>query len=262
MEMTFWKAIFLGIVQGVTEFLPVSSSGHLVLFQTLFGIEEGALIFDTFLHFGTLLAIVFVYWEDVKKMVLLKKSHRHLTMMVLIGIIPAGLMGVLFQDLFETFFSTLSLVGVMWLITGALIWASEKYSRTGGFSIEQIKVSDALTIGLAQGFAIIPGISRAGSTIIMGLFRGLTRKDAARYSFLISLPTILGATILKGRSLILGGPIESMQITFIFVGVVSAMLSGYLAIRFLLKMLQERSLIPFAYYCWILGVLSLLSQLI
>lgn len=260
MEMTFWKAIFLGIVQGITEFLPVSSSGHLVLFQTLLGIKEGALIFDIFLHFGTLLAIIIVYWEDVKNMVLLKKSHRRLTLMVLIGIIPAGIMGVLFEDLFETFFSTLPLVGVMWLITGALIWVAEKYSKHGGFGIDQVKVSDALTIGLAQGFAIIPGISRAGSTIVIGLFRGLARGDAARYSFLISLPTILGATLLKAKSLVMGGPIETINFSFILVGVASALISGYLAIRFLLKMLEERSIKPFAYYCWILGVFAILSQ--
>lgn len=258
--MEFWKAIVLGIIQGVTEFLPISSSGHLVLFQKLFGLEEGALTFDVFLHFGTLIAVVLVFWEDIKNMILLKKSYRQLTLMIIVGTIPTGLMGVLFKDVFAQFFNSLPLVGVMWLITGTLLWASEKLSRNQ-WSIEKMKISDALTIGLAQGFAIIPGISRAGSTIITGLFRGLKREDAAKYSFLLSLPVIFGATLLEGKDMLNG---VGQQIGFLnlALGMLAATISGYLAIRFLLKMIRERTLQPFAYYCWIIGIIAILSRFI
>ncbi len=262
MVMTFWKAIILGIVQGATEFLPVSSSGHLVLFQTLFGLKEGALTFDVFLHFGTLLAVIAVYWEDVKNIILLKKSHRHLTLMILIGIIPTGLIGVLFKDVFAKIFGSLPIVGVMWLVTGTIIWTSEQLTdHGGGHGIKEMKPFDAITIGLAQGLAIIPGISRSGSTIVAGLFKGLKRTDAARFSFLVSVPVILGATLLEAKDL-LGGQVETVGFGYIVVGTIAAIVSGYLAIRILLKMLHDRSLKPFAYYCWILGAIAVLSRFV
>lgn len=256
--MTVFKAIILGIIQGATEFLPVSSSGHLVLFESLFGIKEGALTFNVFLHFGTLIAIIIVFWNDIKSIILFKKSHRHLTTMILLGIIPTGIIGVLFKDIFEQLFGSVLLVGFMLLFTGGILYYSANF-KEGNNDMEAIKPTDALTIGFIQGLAIIPGISRSGSTIVGGMFRGLRRDKAAEFSLLVSLPVILGATLLEAKD-ILQGAGGDVVISHVVAGTLAALISGYLAIRFLLRLLRERTLKPFAYYCWALGLLVILSQ--
>ncbi|AZR72431.1 undecaprenyl-diphosphatase UppP [Anoxybacter fermentans] len=260
MDFTIWKAIILGIVQGATEFLPVSSSGHLVLFQSLFGLKEGALTFDVFLHFGTLIAIIIAFWTDIKKMLLFKKSHRHLIYMILIGIIPTGIIGISFKDLFEQFFQSVFIVGYMLLLTGVLLWTSESFAK-GDRTLKEMNTIDALIIGFAQGLAIIPGISRSGSTIVAGYFRGLNRDLAARYSFLVALPVIFGATLLEVKDILEGGG-GDVSLINIIAGTLAAVISGYVAIRFLLKIIREKSLKPFAYYCWFIGIIIIISQII
>lgn len=257
--MNLFEAIFLGVLQGATEFLPVSSSGHLVLFQSLFGLKEGAMTFDVFLHFGTLVSVIVVFWDDIKEMLLLKKTHHHLIWMIIVGIIPTGIIGVFFKDIFEKVFSSVLMVGLMLLVTGFILWISESFKKRGK-DLENMRVSDALTVGVIQGLAIIPGISRSGSTIVGGLFRGLKRDQAAKYSFFVAIPVILGATLLEAKDLVQGGG-GSMPVLYIICGTLAAMVSGYFAIRFLMKLLKERSLKPFALYCWAVGLVTVISQL-
>jgi undecaprenyl-diphosphatase len=199
------QSIFLGIVQGLTEFLPVSSSGHLVFFQSLFGLEEPLIFFDVMLHLGTLLAVVIYFRKDICEIVqglgaVLKKRHKNppqvkLFLLIVLASIPTGLMGILFKDWFESFFSKPKWVGGMLLITGSVLWLT-RWAKKEGKPLGRMRWFDAILIGIAQGIAIIPGISRSGATISVGLFCGLDRELSGKFSFLLSIPAILGATLL------------------------------------------------------------------
>ena len=249
--MNLFNVIILGIVQGVTEFLPISSSGHLVIFQHFMNIEEG-LTLNVFLHFGTLLAVVVVFWDDIIGMITLKKEYRKLTYYVILGSVPAGVIGILFEDTFERLFSTITVVGIALLVTGTLLWLSDKIENEER-SIKDMDWKDSIVVGFAQAFAIIPGISRSGSTIVGGLFKGLNRQLAAKFSFLLSIPVIGGATLLKTKDLVTMG---MGNITFfeLLVGTLSAALAGYFSIKLLLKLISKEKLSVFAYYCWGLGL--------
>lgn len=245
------KIITLGIVQGVTEFLPVSSSGHLVILQYFFEIQEG-LTLDVFLHFGTLLAVMIVYWDDIIGMVTLKPEYRKLTYYVLLGSVPAGVIGILFEDIFEHLFSTLIVVGFALLVTGLLLWLSDRIAIEER-ELEDMNLVDAVVVGCAQAFAIIPGVSRSGSTIVVGLFKGLDRKLAAKYSFLLSVPVIGGATLLQVKDLVTVG-LNNITLMELMIGTLSATIAGYFSIKLLLKLINQEKLSMFAYYCWILGL--------
>lgn len=260
MDFALWKAVLLGLVQGVTEFLPVSSSGHLVLVQSLMGVTKDAMTFDIFLHFGTLISIFIVFWSDLKEMILFKPSHRHLNWMILMGIIPTAIIGLALKDFFERVFHSILIVGGMLLITGGILWLSEHLAKRSK-DLEQMRPMDAVIIGFIQGLAIIPGISRSGSTIVGGLFRGFKRDQAARFSFLLAIPVVLGATLLEVKDLMRDGGGE-IQVIPLAAGTLAAIISGYFAIRFLLRMLQEHSLKPFAYYCWFVGTVTILVQIV
>ena len=249
--MNLFNVIILGIVQGVTEFLPISSSGHLVIFQHFMNIEEG-LTLNVFLHFGTLLAVVVVFWDDIIGMITLKKEYRKLTYYVILGSVPAGVIGILFEDTFERLFSTITVVGIALLVTGTLLWLSDRIENEER-SIKDMDWNDSIVVGFAQAFAIIPGISRSGSTIVGGLFKGLNRQLAAKFSFLLSIPVIGGATLLKTKDLVTMG---MGNITFfeLLVGTLSAALAGYFSIKLLLKLISKEKLSVFAYYCWVLGL--------
>ncbi|AGB40707.1 undecaprenyl-diphosphatase UppP [Halobacteroides halobius DSM 5150] len=252
--MSLIKVIILGAVQGLTEFLPVSSSGHLVLFRSLLGLEKN-IVLNVFLHFGTLLAVCIVYWDDVLDIITFKPKYRKFTIYLILGSVPAGVIGILFEDFITSLF-TPTAVGFMLLITGLLLWLSDKFDGTDR-KMEEMNLMDALVVGSAQAFAIIPGISRSGSTIVGGLFRGLERKLAAKYSFLLSVPVIAGATLLKTLDLVKVGVGEE-SITYLVVGTLTAMIVGYLAIKLLLKLINQEKLSIFAYYCWILGVITII----
>src|SRR6056297_492100 len=249
--MHFLNVVILGIVQGVTEFLPISSSGHLVIFQHFMDVKEG-LTLNVFLHFGTLLAVVLVFWEDIWAMITFKKKYRKLTYYVIIGSIPAGVIGILFEDFFERIFSTVTVVGFALLVTGTLLWISDRIEIKQR-DMEDMHLADSIVVGFAQAFAIIPGISRSGSTIVGGLFKGLNRQLAAKYSFLLSVPVIGGATLVKIKDLATTGMgnITSLEL---IVGTLSAAVAGYFSIKLLLKLINKEKLSIFAYYCWILGL--------
>ncbi len=248
--MDLLKVVILAVVQGITEFLPISSSGHLVIFQHFMDIKEG-LTLDIFLHFGTLLAVILVFWKDVKGMITFRKEYRKLTYYILVGSIPAGLIGILFEDVFERLFTNITIVGFALLVTGTLLWLSDRVQNEER-NLKKMKLSDALVIGFAQAFAIIPGISRSGATIVGGLFKGLERKLAAKFSFLLSIPVIAGATLLEARNLFRTGP-GSITAGEILSGTLTAALAGYFSIKLLLKLIQQEKLSIFAYYCWLLG---------
>ncbi|MGN7470738.1 undecaprenyl-diphosphate phosphatase [Brevibacillus sp. SAFN-007a] len=248
--------IFLGIVQGLTEFLPISSTGHLVLFRKLFGMQEVGLLFDTMLHFGTLIAVVIVFWPQIRFIVL--HPFSKLTKLLVVGTLPTAAIGLLFEDYFEEISRTGITIGWEFLATGAILWAVESMRR-GQRKFDDIRYTDALIIGTLQGAAILPAISRSGLTIAGALLRGIDRADAARFSFLISLPAILGACVLQTAKLV-AAPLDTALFIPMLVGTMCAGLAGYVAIRWMLKIISTGSMKGFAVYVWVLGALILALQ--
>ncbi|MGM0508972.1 MAG: undecaprenyl-diphosphatase UppP [Fusobacteriota bacterium] len=257
--MELIKIIILGVIQGLTEFLPVSSSGHLVIFQNILKMEMPGVTLEIFLHFGTLISVIIVFWKDIWDIITFKKEYRKFTMYLIIGTIPAGVIGLLFEDTFKRIFSSMLIVGFMLLITGALLWLSDRIENKRR-KMEEMNWTDAIVVGFAQAFAIFPGISRSGSTIVGGLFKGLDRKLAAKYSFLLSIPVILGATLIETLDLIKSG-LGDLNYIYIGVGTFSSIISGYFAIKLLLKLIDKERLSIFAYYCWGLGFIIITFNL-
>jgi undecaprenyl-diphosphatase len=268
--MSIVHAIILGIVQGLTEFLPVSSSGHLVLLQKLFGIEEPAMFFDTMVHLGTLLAVCMVLWKDI--VAILRRIVQPLTGYLILATIPAVVAALVLRGPIEYAFESGQFLGFSFLITTALLCTAELLSRRarsgegiindeGLKKAEDMKWLDALIIGLLQAVAIIPGISRSGATISGALSRRLDRDFAARFSFLLSIPAILGALVLHTKDLVHdGAATEGIGAAAIIAGMVSAAVVGFFSVRLMLKIIRERSLFGFAIYTAILGILVLIDQ--
>ena len=271
--MDAYQAVLLGIIQGLTEFLPVSSSGHLVLLQNLFGIKEPELFFDISLHMGTLLAVCFVFFPEIKAIllalirlpVLLKTSkgityllreNREIRMAALIvgGSIPTAILGILFHEMADQLFGTVWIVGAMLLVTGTLLWLTRRISLEGR-TIDQMNHKDALGIGLVQGLAIIPGISRSGSTISVALFLKIDRELAGRYSFLLSIPAMLGALAVALKSETIQGSVSGGMI---LLGMFTAGCVGFMALKLLLHIVKTGRLYLFAPYCWLAGGLVLI----
>lgn len=268
--MSIIQALVLGLLQGVTEFLPISSSGHLVLVPWLLGWDPSSLTFDTTVHLGTLLAVVIYFRQDIGRIVLgtlrtlrdrsLQDSYGKLGWLVIIGAIPAALFGLLLGNLFEQLFGTPILVSVSLLVTGLILFLGERmFRRVRVF--ESLTWKDGLLIGLAQAVAIAPGISRSGSTIAAGLALGVQREAAARFSFLIALPVTFGAWVFKLKGTIEIG-ISRAEVATLLMGFLVAAISGYACIRFLLSHLRRRSLYLFVAYCWGFGLLSLIVALL
>jgi undecaprenyl-diphosphatase len=274
MSLSFVYAIFMGILQGLTEFLPVSSSGHLVLLQQILGFEEMGLGFNIILHIGTLIAVVIYYRDDLFLLIkeffslcndilltrgkpnLKANEHRLLLVMLIIAILPTAAIGFVFNDLFESLFKTWYIVGYTLIITGILLWISN-YLPVGSKQANNITFKDALFVGLIQGAAITPGISRSGTTIFAGLVTGFTRDLATRFSFLLSVPAILAAVVLEGPEII-----KELSLIGDFLpvlsGLVASTVSGYLAIDLLISLLKKQKLQYFSYYCWVVGGLTIL----
>ncbi|MDM8518164.1 undecaprenyl-diphosphate phosphatase [Desulfobacterales bacterium HSG16] len=263
------QAVLLGIIQGLTEFLPVSSSGHLVLFQRLFGLTEPELFFDVSVHMGTLVAVLIFFRNDIFSIIRHlylffiglfqgrktpeteeEKRDLKLVVMIIAGSIPTGIIGLLLHGFADTIFSSIVFTGFMLLLTGTFLWISKKVENAGR-KISKMTASEALLIGTVQGLAIMPGISRSGSTIVTGLFLGLSRETAARYSFLLSIPAIFGAQLLSIADFSNGVHHTSLGITLI--GAVTAGIFGYAALAMLLFIMRQGKLYMFAPYCWILG---------
>lgn len=254
--LTAWEAILLGLLQGLTEFLPISSSGHLVIAQHFLGIEQPMLSFDIAVHVGTLVAVISAFGGDVKA--LIKNPFCKTMLLLIIGTVPAVLVALLLSGYIDAMFSSLQAVALALIFTGILLHSSDNYRGQG--RLEDMNYQNALIVGLFQAVAIVPGLSRSGATIFGSLFRGLNRVEAARFSFLLSIPVILGAAckqLLDMRSL--GG--VSLHWSYLL-GAIVAAVSGYAAIRVFLKLLGKRKLRYFSYYCWVLGGLITLSRLL
>ena len=234
--MTHLETILLGVVQGLTEFLPVSSSGHLVIFENLLGFKEPEILLDASLHLGTLLAVCIYFRSDLKKMIQelwawvapgsqngALGPHALLALMVVVGSIPTAFIGLIFKDPLEALFSSVTTVGVMLLVTGVIVGVTKFISRNHG-KWDQVGIWMALAIGTVQGLAIIPGISRSGSTIVCALLLGLNRETAGRFSFLLSIPAIIGAVGLHLES----DAIARVGIAPLTVGFASSALVGFL----------------------------------
>ena len=271
--MDIIQAIILGIVQGLTEFLPVSSSAHLVFMTDILGLPQNV-AFDTLLHIGTLVAVVGYFWRDVIQIIssfisslldifrgkfkegLEETPFKKLSWLLIVGTIPAGLMGILLEKQFEALFNSAIYVGLFLIITGLLLWGAERV-KPGEKDVKDISFKNALVIGIAQGIAIAPGISRSGATIAAGLFSGLNRELAARFSFLLSIPAILGAALVQVKDI----TSFDASAVVLLAGFLSAVVFGYLAIKLLLKIIKESTLMIFAYYCWIVGIIAIILSL-
>jgi len=267
--MNVFEAVFLGIVQGLTEFLPVSSSGHLVLLQKIFKVEEPSLFFDTMLHLGTLTAVFVVLWKDIWE--ILKKPVQKLTLFLIIATVPAVIAALLFDDSIESIFLSAKFLGWCFLITSALLVTAELLSRRAVRLEANLKKADGMTwlhalfIGFMQALAIPPGISRSGATISGALFCKLDRDFAARFSFLMSIPAILGAVVLQSKDLITGSAAQSeaaINVWAVLAGTLAAAAVGFFAVKFMLKIIKEKSLFGFAVYTGILGILVLIDQFV
>ena len=266
--------ILLGIVQGLTEFLPISSSGHLVVFQNIFGLQEPELLFDSVLHLGTLLAVCVYFRSDLSQMFtetfkylidwtrgrrklreIRNVPHASLALWVLVGTIPTAVIGLLFRSSLEKLFGSVSWVGVMLIFTGLMLAVTRmipgNYMRRSW-----IGLLAALAVGTAQGLALIPGISRSGATIVCGMLFMLKRDLAARYSFLLSIPAIMGAIVLQ-LSVENG---QSVGFLSLISGLIAATFVGLFALKILMGMVRKGNLYYFSPYCWALGLFILSFQ--
>lgn len=244
------EAFILGIIQGLTEFLPISSTGHLYLGRNLFGLQEAGLLLDTMLHFGTLVAVLYFYREEFAK-IILNPFHK-LSFLLIIGTIPAVVIGLTFKDYFEEISKTGATIGWEFLITGAFLWFADSIKQ-GAKKMEDISWKDALFIGSFQAAAIFPAISRSGLTIVAGLFRKLDRETAAYFSFLLSTPAIAGAVFLQTVEVAQTGK-EDISLLALMVGILSSCLFGYFAVKWMINYLKKHSLRMFAVYVWVLGI--------
>lgn len=276
--MTYFEAIILGLVQGLAEFLPISSSGHLALLQQWFDIDENkVLLFAVLLHVGTLISVCIVYWRDIWKLIvelcltikdlctgkglrLEERPIRKLGVMIIIATIPTAVIGLLFNDLFNKLYTSVLPIGIGLIITGFLLVFAERIGSSNR-GIEKMNYRNALFIGTVQGIAICPGISRSGSTLFGSLICNLDRKFAVKFVFLISIPSILGSAIIETPDAIAAG-VEMSQIGPILVGMAVAAISGLIAINTMIKIVSDKKLSYFSYYVWALGAAVVIYSLV
>ena len=279
--MTVIMSLFLGLVQGITEFLPVSSSGHLAIFQNLFNLgydEDANLFFEVFLHMGTLISIIVVYKKEISAMlsdgidfmrkradfdsddpVVLKPPARAL-LFVLVGTLPMFVV-LFFVGAVTRLFYNMAFIGFALLVTGGLIFVSDRMITRGNKTEKTITLKDALIIGCAQAAAVLPGLSRSGTTIAVGLSRGLSGSFAVRFSLLLSIPAVVGSMIVQIFIAIRDGATMAHFLIYL-PGFVLAAVVGFFAIQFIRHMMKNRKFGYFAYYCWGVGVLTLILSLV
>ena len=275
--MDLFQALVLGLIQGLTEFLPISSSAHLLIVPWLFGWDDPAITsiqFDVALHMGTLLAVLVYFSADWRRMILAfvrsvlerrigDDPDRRLAWFVILGSIPAALVGVLLEsridELFhrpENFSTGIVVIAIMMIVLAGFLLLAERVGKRI-YDLQHITTGTVLTVGVAQALALIPGVSRSGSTITAGLFMGLKRDTAARFSFLLSTPVVLGAGLKKLYDVVQEGGIPSDQLLGFVVGFLAAAVSGFFCIAFLLRYLQRNTTLPFIVYRVVLGLLLL-----
>lgn len=252
--VTLIEVLVLAVIQGLTEWLPVSSSGHLVITQKVLGLNL-PLIYSIMLHVGTLIVVLTVFRKDILEIIkaLVKRDFEteegKFALFIAVGSVPIAIIGFVFYDFLKSLFSNLLAVGLALLITGWVLFFSEK--RIGN---RKMGILDSLLIGLAQGVTIIPGISRSGVTVATGLLRRVDKAIAFKYSFLLSVPAILGATVMESRELVVG----NVDLVLLFLGAIISMIVGYVSLKLLQKIVMNEKFHLFAYYCWIVGLVIIL----
>ena len=277
--MTYFMSILMGIIQGVAEFLPISSSGHLALFQTFFGMEnmeEKYMFFTVLLHFGTLISVCMVYWRDIVDMIrefflgiaalagrkdtgVAPPPARRMVMLIIIATVPLFVM-VFLRDAVNQLFSNSIMVSCALLATGFILFFSDRIAR-GHKTARNATVADALIVGCGQALAVIPGLSRSGTTISVVMMRGFDRAFAVRFSFLMSLPAVLGANVREVKDALASNfPIE--ELPMYLVGVAVSAVVGYFAIRLVKSLPDKGKFGKFAYYCWAVGLGSLVAGIV
>lgn len=277
--MTTFQAIILGLIQGLAEFLPISSSGHLALAQHFFGINsDSVLIFAVLLHVGTLISVFIVYWKDIlgliyeffgtfadlvktKRFDVNKNATRKMCWLIITATVPTAVIGFLFDEKFEKLYSNVLAIGICLVITGCILFAAEKWGKNL-YGIKNTKFKHAITVGILQGCAIAPGISRSGSTIVGGLACGLKREWAVRFAFLVSIPPILGSVILELPDALAAGTVDSSLTVPILAGVIVSAVSGLIAIKGMIRLVSGKKLTYFSYYTWILGISVIVYSLV
>jgi undecaprenyl-diphosphatase len=273
--MTVMEAVILGIVQGLTEPLPVSSSAHLVIVPALIpGFQQPDVAFDVLLHLGTLLAVVFFLRREIAELLFSllpgkgpadkapgadpgeKAANRRMVLWLAVGTFLTGVIGFPFKDGIERLFESVETTAFMLLITGLLLFLSDRV-KTNRRRKREMNLTDGIVLGLAQAAALIPGISRSGSTITFGIFRGLERKTSATFSFLLSIPAISGAVLLKSGELL---RLPASDLPALCAGFLAAAVTGFLALKLLFTIINKAGLRPFAYYCWFFGIATLIIR--
>lgn len=285
--MSLLQAIIMGIIQGLTEFLPVSSSGHLALFKILFGVEtDTGMLFDVLLHVGTLIAICIVYYKDIWKLIvegccivrdavinavvfvknktkrehepyrrIVNSSYRKFVMLVIVSTIPTGIIGFVGKDVVEKASEILIVPGICLIVTAVLLFIAD-HTKDGEKTPKTITYTNAFGIGIAQGIATLPGLSRSGTTIAACLFSGFNRKFAVKYSFIMSIPAILGALVLELKDFS-GVKVEGMELFYYVIGMLIAAVVGYICIKTMLVIVRKKKFTGFAIYCLLVGALSI-----
>lgn len=253
--MDYINAIIFGIAQGLTEFLPVSSSGHLIILRQFLNIPiQNELSFDVILHFATLLAVSWYFRKDILDLARASEPAKaKLRWLIILATIPAALAGFFLEEAIEYIFRDISVVIAMLAIIGVLFIVAEKISKKEK-EIESLNWTKALTVGLAQALALVPGTSRSGITIIAGMFLGLKREEAIRFSFLLSIPIIAGASLAKAPQ-IMTTSLSSIELNILAISFLASLFSGFFTIKYFLKFAQNHSLVAFAYYRFALAVL-------
>ena len=283
--MSLLQAILMGIIQGVTEFLPISSSGHLAIFKALFQIEEPGLLFDVLLHVGTLLAVFVVYFKDIIKMIVeffgilhdcflnmisffrnhfkgeaepyahvVSNSYRKMGLLVIVATIPTGIIGIVDSDLVEMASQLLIIPGICLILTGVLLCVAD-HTREGDKTPKQVTYTNAFLIGICQGIATLPGLSRSGTTITACLVSGFRRKLAVKFSFILSIPAILGSLVFELKDIDLS-LVTSTVMLYYAIGMLVAGVVGYICIKAMLLVVRKKKFIGFAIYCFIMGAIS------
>ena len=274
--MTIIQAILLGILQGFTEFLPVSSSGHLAIFQYLFHIDTGSgMLFDVLLHIGTLAAIFVAFYRDIWKMIVeffgmiadlfrkikdhdiivLNSAYRKFDLMIIISTIPTGIIGFVGKDLVELASASLLIPGICLMVTAVLLFIANRVGDNGHKGIKSATYLNAFEIGMAQGVATLPGLSRSGTTITACLLCGFKKELAVKYSFIMSIPAVLGAAVLEIKDAA-GSPVSGQMMGSYIAGMVAAAIVGYVAIKTMIVVVKKKKYIIFSIYCMAAGILA------
>lgn len=268
--MTYFQAIILGLIQGLAEFLPISSSGHLALLQYFFGVDsEQVLPFAVLLHLGTLISVFIIYWKDICELVaelgrvikdiftgkglrINANPTRRLGFMIIVATIPTGIMGLLFNDFFNNLYLNIVAIAAGLIITGIILLVAEKIGKSNK-GVMEMKFKHAVFVGIMQGIAICPGISRSGSTLFGGLISGLDRKFAVKFAFLVSIPSILGSVVMEAPDAFAQG-MDMSLLGPVIAGVIIAAISGIVAIKWMIKVVSDKSLFGFTVYVWLVAI--------